>query len=141
MTALRTANVRESSKYTTKIYLSAPREETFRSFYEVPLDSAIKFYGGTIAMGKMELAGYLAPSAVGLESMYDTIFARRTLQQPNKRIEVMQESIATLKPEESSFGSRFADLPAFGIWKDRTESDDELLEELGSGWRGFATEK
>ena len=35
------------------------------------------------------------------------------------------------------FRSKFADLPAFGIWADRTESDDELLEELGSGWREF----
>ena len=43
------------------------------------------------------------------------------------------------KPEEGSFESRFADLPSAGIWTDRTESDDELLEELGSGWRGFAT--
>ena len=44
------------------------------------------------------------------------------------------------KPEEGSFESRFADLPAFGIWKDRTESDEELLKEIGSGWRGFANE-
>jgi hypothetical protein len=44
------------------------------------------------------------------------------------------------KPEEGTFESRFAALPAFGIWKDRTESDEELLEELGSGWRRFATE-
>ena len=43
------------------------------------------------------------------------------------------------KPAEGSFISRFADLPSAGIWADRTESDDELLEELGSGWRGFAT--
>ena len=43
------------------------------------------------------------------------------------------------KPEEGSFKSRFADLPSAGIWADRTESDGELLEELGSGWRGFAT--
>lgn len=39
------------------------------------------------------------------------------------------------------FRSKFADLPTFGMWADRTESDDELLEELGSGWRGFATEQ
>jgi hypothetical protein len=38
------------------------------------------------------------------------------------------------------FKSKFADLPTFGMWADRTESDDELLEALGSGWRGFATE-
>jgi len=37
--------------------------------------------------------------------------------------------------------SKFADLPTFGLWADRTESDDELLGELGSGWRGFATEQ
>ena len=37
--------------------------------------------------------------------------------------------------------SKFADLPAFGIWADRPQSDDELLEELGSGWRGFATDE
>ena len=42
------------------------------------------------------------------------------------------------KPEEGSFKSRFADLPAFGIWADRAESDEELLEQLGSGWREFA---
>jgi hypothetical protein len=44
------------------------------------------------------------------------------------------------EPEVGFFRSRFADLPAFGIWKDRTETDEELLEELGSGWRGFAAE-
>ena len=37
------------------------------------------------------------------------------------------------------FRSQFADLPSAGIWEDLTESDDELLEELGSGWKGFAT--
>ena len=42
---------------------------------------------------------------------------------------------------EQSLRSKFADLPAFGLWKDRKESDDELLEELGSGWRGFASEQ
>ena len=40
-----------------------------------------------------------------------------------------------------SFKSKFADLPTFGLWADRTQSDDELLEELGSGWRGFTTEQ
>lgn len=43
-------------------------------------------------------------------------------------------------PSVAFFRSKFADLPSSGIWEDRTESDDELLEELGSGWRGFATE-
>ena len=42
---------------------------------------------------------------------------------------------------EGYLNSKFADLPSSGIWADRTESDDELLEELGSGWRGFATEQ
>ena len=41
----------------------------------------------------------------------------------------------------ASLKSSFADLPSSGIWEDRIESDDELLEELGSGWRGFATEQ
>ena len=50
---------------------------------------------------------------------------------------VMEEA----ETSEQSLKSKFADLPAFGIWKDRTESDDELLEELGSGWRGFAAEQ
>ena len=45
------------------------------------------------------------------------------------------------KPVVGFFKSRFADLPAFGIWEDRTESDDELLNALARGWRGFATEK
>lgn len=44
-------------------------------------------------------------------------------------------------PRAGFFRSKFADLPAFGIWADRKESDDELLEELGSGWQGFATEQ
>ena len=44
-------------------------------------------------------------------------------------------------PSVESFRSKFADLPTFGMWADRKESDDELLEELGSGWRGFATEQ
>lgn len=46
---------------------------------------------------------------------------------------------ATTKGE--SLKSKFADLPSAGMWADRKESDDELLEELGSGWRGFATEQ
>ena len=45
------------------------------------------------------------------------------------------------KPQECFLKIRFADLPSAGIWADRTESDDELLEELGSGWRGFANEQ
>ena len=40
-----------------------------------------------------------------------------------------------------SFKTKFVDLPAFGLWKDRKESVEELLEELGSGWRGFAAEQ
>ena len=39
-----------------------------------------------------------------------------------------------------SIKTKFVDLPAFGLWKDHRESIDELLEELGSGWRGFAGE-
>lgn len=39
---------------------------------------------------------------------------------------------------KQSLKTKFADLPSAGIWADRAESDDELLEELGSGWRGFA---
>jgi len=50
---------------------------------------------------------------------------------------VAEEAEATV----ASLKSSFADLPSSGIWEDRTESDDELLEELGSGWRGFATEQ
>lgn len=48
--------------------------------------------------------------------------------------------LATTKSEVGFSRSLFADLPSAGIWADRTESDDELLEELGSGWRGFAEE-
>lgn len=40
-----------------------------------------------------------------------------------------------------SFRSKFADLPSAGIWENRTESDEELLVELGSGWRVFAAEQ
>ncbi len=39
-----------------------------------------------------------------------------------------------------SLRNKFADLPSAGIWENRAESDEELLEELGSGWRGFAAE-
>lgn len=40
-----------------------------------------------------------------------------------------------------SLSSRFADLPSAGIWENRTESDEELLVELGSRWRTFASEQ
>ena len=30
--------------------------------------------------------------------------------------------------------SSFDRIPAFGMWADRTESDDELLTSLGDGW-------
>lgn len=36
-----------------------------------------------------------------------------------------------------SFQSSFADLPSAGIWKNRVESDNNLLEELGGNWRSF----
>ena len=32
----------------------------------------------------------------------------------------------------------FSEMQSAGIWKDREESVDEILEELGMGWRGFA---
>jgi hypothetical protein len=41
---------------------------------------------------------------------------------------------------EESLKTKFVDLPTFGLWKDRKENVDKFLEELGSGWRGFATE-
>ncbi len=50
---------------------------------------------------------------------------------------VTEEAVPSVK----FFRSKFADLPAFGMWADRKESDDELLEQLGSGWQGFATEQ
>jgi hypothetical protein len=28
----------------------------------------------------------------------------------------------------------FSKLPAFGMWKDRPETDEEILEEMRSGW-------
>lgn len=30
---------------------------------------------------------------------------------------------------------RFQDLPSFGMWADRTETDEELLERLRGDWR------
>ena len=56
-------------------------------------------------------------------------------------LEFIPRYIATEEAETSSksLKSKFADLPSAGIWADRTESDDELLEQLGSGWRGFTT--
>jgi hypothetical protein len=53
---------------------------------------------------------------------------------------VIPEFIVTEQAQTSidSVKTKFANLPSAGIWADRTESDDELLEELGSGWRGFA---
>lgn len=50
---------------------------------------------------------------------------------------VREEAVLTV----GFFRSKFADLPSAGIWENRTESDEELLEELGCGWRGFATEQ
>ena len=50
---------------------------------------------------------------------------------------VTEEAVTSVE----SLKTKFADLPSSGIWADRTESDEELLEELGSGWRGFATEQ
>ena len=49
--------------------------------------------------------------------------------------------LAAPKPHEGSFESRFADLPAFGIWKEHAGSGDTLLEEFSNGWRGFTTGK
>jgi len=43
-------------------------------------------------------------------------------------------------PTVDFFRSKFSDLPTFGMWTDRRETDDQLLEELGSGWRGFTSE-
>ena len=37
--------------------------------------------------------------------------------------------------------TKFADLPSSGIWADRSETDDELLELLGGDWRDFGTEQ
>lgn len=34
------------------------------------------------------------------------------------------------------YSQSFANIPAFRIWADRQESDDELLERLGSQWGG-----
>ena len=31
-------------------------------------------------------------------------------------------------------------LPGFGMWKDRTETDEDLLTELGGNWREFPIE-
>lgn len=45
------------------------------------------------------------------------------------------------KPTVESLCSRFADLPSAGIWENRTVSDEELLADLGSGWRVFASEQ
>ena len=41
---------------------------------------------------------------------------------------------------ELFFQASFANIPAFGIWSDRTESDEELLESLGSQWGGDESE-
>jgi hypothetical protein len=34
----------------------------------------------------------------------------------------------------------FTKIPAFGMWADRPESDEELLKELGTGWGRGDTE-
>jgi len=44
------------------------------------------------------------------------------------------------KTEVASLRSGFADMPSSGIWEGRPESNDELLEQLGGGWQGFAIE-
>jgi hypothetical protein len=40
-----------------------------------------------------------------------------------------------------SLRSGFEKMPSAGIWKNRAQSDEEMLEELGSGWRGFTCEQ
>ena len=32
----------------------------------------------------------------------------------------------------------FGEMPSAGIWADRKETDEEILKDLGDGWRGFA---
>ncbi len=39
--------------------------------------------------------------------------------------------------EIQSVKSSFADLPSAGIWQDRKESDEAMLEQIGGDWRGF----
>ncbi len=39
------------------------------------------------------------------------------------------------------FNSKFADLPSCGMWEDRKESDDALLQQLGGDWSGFGSEQ
>ncbi len=49
--------------------------------------------------------------------------------------------MAASKPTFGYLKTRFADLPSSGIWEDRIESNDELLEQLGGDWRGLAIEQ
>ncbi|OGO04952.1 MAG: hypothetical protein A2Y60_05435 [Chloroflexi bacterium RBG_13_54_9] len=39
------------------------------------------------------------------------------------------------KPEVKFYKTRFSELRSFGMWADRSERDEELLEELGGSWR------
>ncbi len=93
----------------------------------------------------LEVADRLAKERASSRS---SIVADLLKKEEKARIEaLMEEGYREMAEEDLRFAReadpaswarrRFADLPAFGIWADRTESDDELLEELGSGWRGF----
>ncbi len=38
------------------------------------------------------------------------------------------------------FNSKFIDLPSCGMWTDRKESDEELLQQIGGNWSSLGDE-
>lgn len=78
-----------------------------------------------------------------IDSTWDPDFNRPLDVIQGDRQKFIRNCTVTEEAETSEgyLKTKFADLPSAGIWADRTESDDELLEELGSGWRGFAAEQ
>lgn len=87
---------------------------------------------------------------------FRTVSKRTEIDRPFPDIAFIQEAAVAEGPEGVSFngvqelccnarnyflprpryGPSFGSIPAFGMWADRTESDDELLERLGSQWGG-----
>jgi len=66
-------------------------------------------------------------------------FRRRAGRQPAVTFDEKQEfadSVGSLRISglESFVQMEFSRIPAFGIWQDRPETDEELLEALGGQW-------
>ena len=105
-----------SLKYITKFYGRTPESVTLKPFFEESIRSDIKVYGtfgaysvlcetfGTIVTGNKRIEGFITPSAIEIESIYDEPFPTRISEQSIERSEPMRESISAIKPEIVGLG-------------------------------------